>query len=139
YVVYANIISLFISSIIKVVLIFNDASVIAFAWTVVLDSFVLSIGLIYFYFKNSKLKIQNLMFHKLTAIELLKDSWPLIFGSLAASIYMQIDQVMIKEMLGNQAVGHYAVAIRLTTLWTFLTVVITNSLAPSIINAKKYN
>ncbi len=36
-------------------------------------------------------------------------------------------------------VGYYSVAVKLSTLWLFLTVIITNSLAPSIINAKKTN
>ncbi|WP_432772789.1 polysaccharide biosynthesis C-terminal domain-containing protein [Francisella salimarina] len=71
------------------------------------------------------------------AISLLRDSWPLIFGSLAASLYMQIDQVMIKEIMGSKSVGYYAIAERLSSIWLFITVAITTSVAPSIINAKK--
>jgi O-antigen/teichoic acid export membrane protein len=44
---------------------------------------------------------------------------------------------MIKEMLNNKAVGQYAVAVKLSEAWYFIPVVITNSLFPSIINAKK--
>jgi O-antigen/teichoic acid export membrane protein len=67
----------------------------------------------------------------------LRDSWPLIFGSIAASIYMRIDQVMIKEMLDAEAVGQYAAAVRLSEAWYFIPVVISASLFPAIINAKK--
>ena len=50
---------------------------------------------------------------------------------------MKIDQVMIKEMLGNEAVGQYAVAVRISEAWYFIPIVITSSLFPAIINAKK--
>ena len=138
YIVYANIISLFISSIVKIALILNEASLIAFAWMVLFDSFVLACGFIYFYIKNnSTFKIKNLTFSKATAVALLKDSWPLILSGIVISIYMKIDQVMIKEMLDSEAVGQYAAAVRLSEAWYFIPAVIANSLFPAIINAKK--
>jgi O-antigen/teichoic acid export membrane protein len=138
YVVYANIISLFLSSIVKIVLILNEALLIDFAWTVLFDSFVLACGYIYFYIKNnSSFNIQNLMFKKETAISLLKDSWPLILSGIVISIYMKIDQVMIKEMMNAEAVGQYAAAVRLSETWYFIPMVISSSLYPAIINAKK--
>lgn len=136
YVVFANIISLFVSSIVKVVLILNEAPLIAFAYVILFDSFVLAMGFVYFYFKNN-LSCNLWKFDKIMAIRLLKDSWPLIFGSIAASIYMRIDQVMIKEMMNSEAVGYYAVSSKLSDLWLFITVLITKSLLPSIISAKK--
>jgi len=61
YIVYANVISLFLSSIVKVVLIFNEAALVAFAWVVLFDSFVLACGFIYYCIKVNILgcKIQN--------------------------------------------------------------------------------
>jgi O-antigen/teichoic acid export membrane protein len=137
YAVYANIITLFVSSLVKIALILNDAPLVAFAWTVLFDNFVLAIGFIYFFFKNSKFNIQNLTFKKETAVSLLKDSWPLILSGIVISIYMKIDQVMIKEMLGHEAVGQYAAAVRLSEAWYFIPMVISASLFPAIINAKK--
>ena len=138
YVVYTNIVSLFISSLVKILLILTDAPLIAFAWVVVFDSFVLACGFIYFYIKNnSKFKIQNSKFNKSTAVELLRDSWPLILSGMVIAIYMKIDQVMIKEMLDSEAVGQYAVAVRLSEAWYFIPVVISASFFPAIINAKK--
>jgi O-antigen/teichoic acid export membrane protein len=91
------------------------------------------------YLEHSESIIKSLKFNKSTAIDLLRDSWPLIFGSIAASIYMKIDQVMIKEMLDNKSVGYYAVAVKLSDIWLFITIALTQSFAPSIINAKKVN
>ena len=52
---------------------------------------------------------------------------------------MKIDQVMIKEMMNAEAVGQYAAAVRLSEVWYFIPMVITASLFPAIINAKKKN
>ena len=137
FVVYVNVISLFISSIVKVTLILNEAPLEAFAMVIVFDSFVLACGFIYVFLKNSKFKIQNLTFNKSTAEGLLKESWPLIIAALAISIYMKIDQVMIKEMMDAKDVGQYAAAVRLSEIWYFIPMVISYSLYPALINAKK--
>ena len=137
YIVYSNIISLLISTSIKVILILTEAPLIAFAFVILFDSFVLAVGYIYFFLKKSTFKIWELSFDKSTAIGLLKDSWPLILSGIVISIYMKIDQVMIKEMLGSEAVGQYAAAVRLSEAWYFIPMVIASSLFPAIVNAKK--
>jgi len=145
YITYVNVISLLLSSIVKIALILNEASLEAFAWTIVFDSVVLAMGYIYFYIRHSALdaeshatfKIQHSKFSKTTAIVLLKDSWPLILSGIVISIYMKIDQVMIQEMMGSEAVGQYAAAVRISEAWYFIPMVIASSLFPAIINAKK--
>jgi O-antigen/teichoic acid export membrane protein len=140
YVALTNTITLFISSVVKIVLILNEAPLIAFVWVVLFDSVVLAVGLIYIYIKkNTTFSIQNLSFNKLTAIDLLRDSWPLILSGIVISIYMKIDQVMIKEMLSTEAVGQYAAAVRLSEAWYFIPVVVASSLFPAIVNAKEQN
>jgi O-antigen/teichoic acid export membrane protein len=138
YVVYTNIISLFISSIVKISLILNEAPLESFAWVILFDSFVLACGFIYFYIKTNSISIiRNLTFSKVTAISLLKDSWPLILSGIVISIYMKIDQVMIKTMLDSEAVGQYSAAVKLSEAWYFVPMVIASSLFPAIVNAKK--
>ncbi len=139
YIVYSNIISLFISSLIKITLILNDAPLIAFAWLILFDNMILAFGFIYFYLKNTSFKIKHLIFDKNVAISLLKDSWPLILSTIVVSIYMKIDQVMIKEMMNSEAVGQFAAAVKLSEAWYFIPIVIANSLFPAIINAKNQN
>ena len=137
YVVYANIISLLISSFVKIGLILTSASLIAFAWVVLFDSVILMLGFVYYFQRHAKLNIKRLNFSKATAINLLKDSWPLILSGLVISIYMKVDQIMIKEMLDAEAVGQYVAAVRLSEAWYFIPMVIASSLFPAIINAKK--
>ena len=157
YIVYANVISLLLSSIVKIALILNEASLEAFAWTIVFDSAVLACGYVYFYIRSrhrhceqseaihnntviaskAKQSILNLKFNKSTAVDLLRDSWPLILSGIVISIYMKIDQVMIMEMMDAEAVGQYSAAVRISEAWYFIPMVIASSLFPAIINAKK--
>lgn len=155
YIVYANVINLLLSSIVKIILILNEAPLIAFAWVILFDSFVLACGFIYFYIRNrhceqsetihkntvilnkAKQSILALTFNKSTAVALLKDSWPLILSGIVVSIYMKIDQVMIMEMMDAEAVGQYAAAVRISEAWYFIPMVIASSLFPAIINAKR--
>lgn len=140
YIVFANVFSLLISSIIKIILILMNAPLIAFAWTVLFDSVILALGFIYFYIKNnSTFSIKKLIFNKSTAVSLLKDSWPLVLSGMVIAVYMKIDQVMIMEMMDAEAVGQYAAAVRLSEAWYFIPMVITSSLFPAIINAKQQN
>ena len=67
------------------------------------------------------------------------DSWPLVLSGIIVSIYMKIDQVMIKEMMNTASVGQYSAAVRLSEAWYFIPSVISTSLFPAIINAKKLN
>ena len=136
YVVYGNIFSLLLSSIIKVILISNSAPLIAFAYVILFDSLVLASGFIYCYFLN-RLSIFTWSFNKVLVKSLLKESWPLIISGLVVSMYMKIDQIMIKNMLGIVEVGQYAAAVRLSEVWYFIPMVISSSLFPAILNAKK--
>ena len=136
YVVYAQLISLVVSSITKLVFVRISAPLVWFACVFLLDAVVLSVGLIAVYLQTTdKMWYWKWRWH--TAKELLKDSWPLILSGMAISIYMKIDQVMIKEMLDAGSVGNYAAAVRLSEAWYFIPMAITSSVFPAIINAKK--
>jgi len=133
FVVFSNLLNLLLSSIIKMVLIYNEAPLITFAFVVLFDSFTLMSGFIFFYFQN-KMSVFTWHFDKNLAKSLLKDSWPLILSGLVISVYMKIDQIMIKNMLGDAAVGQYVAAVRLSEAWYFIPAVIISSLFPAIIN-----
>ena len=137
YVAFANTITLAISSIIKIVLILNESSLLAFAIVGVFDTIVLSLGLIYFYWQKTHHSLREWQFDKVVAKRLLSDSWPLIFSSIVLTIQARIDQVMLKEMIGNQEVGYYSAGMRLIEAFGFIPVILSQSLYPAIQNAKK--
>jgi len=136
YTVYAQTASLISSAIIKILLIYFKMGLVYFAAVMVVESVILAVGLIAMYIKQ-KLNIFNWKIKFDLAKRLLKDSWPLILSGVAISIYMRIDQVMIKQMVNLGAVGNYAVAVRLSEAWYFIPMAITSSVFPAIINAKK--
>ncbi|NLO17499.1 MAG: flippase [Arcobacter butzleri] len=140
YVVYANVISLFVSSIVKIVLILNDAPLLAFAWATLFDSVVLALGFIYYYIKNnSTFNIQHLTFKRETAVSLLKDSWPLIIAGIGYVVYTKIDQIMLFEYLGSESVGYYSIAITFITYFIFFPNIILSTVFPKLVENYKNN
>ncbi len=136
YVVYAQLVSLVLSSITKLIFIWISAPLVWFACVFLLDAVVRAVGLTAVYLKNTG-KVWYWKWRWEIAKELLRDSWPLILSSGAIMIQARIDQVMLKEMIGSAEVGQYSVAMRMIEAFGFIPMVIYSSLAPSITNAKK--
>lgn len=130
-----KVIQLALSSIIKIYLVLTEAKLFWFILVTAFDALSLAIS----YFIAYKLR-KNPAFYKhfdpSIAKQLLKDSWPLIFSAIVVMIYMRIDQIMIKEMLGEYEVGIYSAAVRLGEAFYFIPVLITTSLFPAILSAK---
>ena len=135
YNAYALSASVVFSSALKIILILIEAPLLYFIAAFTFEYFVLAIGLVAVY-KGNKYKILNWKYSKLLARSLLKDSWPLALSGVVVMIYMKIDQVMIKYMIDEEAVGFYAAAVRLCEAWYFIPVTICNSIFPAIVNSK---
>lgn len=135
YIVWAKSAVFILCSATKILLIVVKAPLIAFAWVGLLEVVAGSAGMVIAYTaKGNLLGKWRYSFDK--ARELLRDSWPLMFSSVVMMIYMRIDQVMLGEMLGNEAVGVYSAAVRLAEVWFFVPQVIFASVFPSIVEAK---
>ena len=121
---------------IKVALILNEAPLLAFVSIVLAEAILVAILLIAIYVQQgNKLAAWKYQFSR--AKSLLRDSWPLILSGLAAMIYMRIDQIMLGQMLGDEAVGVYSAALRLSEVWYFIPMTIAASVFPAIIEARK--
>ena len=136
YVAFANTITLAVTSIVKVVLILNEASLLAFAIVGVFDTVILSLGLIYFYWEKTHHSLREWQFDKVVAKRLLADSWPLLIGGLCFVTFSNIDIVMLKQFTSEKQIGLYSAAYKLTNLWYFLPGLLLSSLAPALINVK---
>lgn len=145
YVVYANVISLVLASGVKICLILNKASLVAFAWVALFESAILAAGLIYFYIRNISTNINGVLnklefkFNKEIACSLLRESWPLVLAGIASMVNMRIDQVMLSNMSGYEVVGNYAAAVRIAEIWLILPMLIGKSVFPAIISAKNHS
>ncbi|HBU07466.1 MAG TPA: flippase, partial [Candidatus Magasanikbacteria bacterium] len=135
-IVILQIISLFVSSLFKLLFIFLQLDLQFFIYLFVFDAAFLAVGLLFTYKLNHH-KIFDWHFDFNLAKQLFKESWPLMFSVLFFAIYSRIDQVMLKNMLNNEAVGQYSVAVKLSEFWIFIPGIISSSVIPAIINAKK--
>ena len=138
YIAICNLIAISVLSVVKVALILTNAPLVYFAYALVLEWVLIATGYIIVYGYN-KLSIWKWSFDYALAKRLLKKSVFLIIGSVAAALYMKIDQVMIFEILGERDAGIYNVSVKLTSIWIFVTVAITQSVFPSLVSTRKQN
>lgn len=134
YVVRVQVIQVFISSGLKLMLIGFNMPIVWFAIVAFTDMVVLAVGLavLYLYVDKSI----GWRFSSDIAKSLVRDSWPLMFSSIVISIYMKIDQIMVRSILGVDDVGYYAAAVRICETPYFLPMIICSSIFPLIIEAR---
>lgn len=123
-------------SVLKICLILFSAPLIWFAAIFLLEGIITAVGFILIYSRNN-FNIFNWKVNFNIGKELFMNAWPLMFSSAFTLIYSRIDQVLIKHMLGDAAVGIYDVAVRLSEIWYLVPAIVVGSLFPAIINAKK--
>lgn len=138
YVVYAQFISMLIVNGIKVLLILYGAELIWFGVVILLEAILFATGLFGYYLHN-RISVQQWLFKIKTAKSLMRDSWPLILSGVMVSLYMKIDQVMIIHMLGEEANGQYAAAVRLSEMWYFMPAILSSTFYPALLKAKQAN
>jgi PST family polysaccharide transporter len=67
---------------------------------------------------------------------LVAESWPLLLSSLAITIYMRIDLVMLQRLAGADVAGTYAAAVKISEVWYFLPMALASSVLPALIRAR---
>lgn len=136
--VIAQSLSFFLLSLLKIIFILTEQPLVLIVFAHTSEFIFLSIGYYIIYSKTGN-KLNSWYFNLGTAKTLFKDSWPLMLSGLVISIYMKIDQVMIKNMMTSADVGYYAVAVKLSEAWYFIPMTISASLFPAIIKAKSHS
>ena len=136
YTVYAMNGAFAIGTVAKVILLLNEAPLIAFVWAGLAETAFSAVFLLVAYRVNHQ-SVRDWRMRADVATALLKDGWPLILSGLAILIYMRIDQIMIGQMLGDKEVGLFSAAARVSEVWYFIPVAIVSSVFPSVIAAKQ--
>ncbi|MEM7756960.1 MAG: flippase, partial [Cyanobacteria bacterium P01_A01_bin.40] len=126
-----------ISNLAKLSFIWLKLPLIAFAYVFIADTLIRAIGMSWIYIQDNKHHLVPWKIDKFLAIDLLKNSWPLILSGVMSTIYMRIDQVMLGNMSTSQEVGNYAAAVKFSEVWYFIPTVICSSVYPAIIQAKQ--
>jgi O-antigen/teichoic acid export membrane protein len=90
-------------------------------------------------YRRAKFKTRSWKFNGALARQIFASSWLMMLTTASVLVYMKIDQVIIRHMLDERAVGLYSAAIKLSEVWYFIPGIICVSLFPAIINSKKTN
>jgi len=136
FIVISRFTGILVNNILKLIVILTNQSVDWIYYIFTIDAIIFIALLLYFY-KQQKHEIKEWTFDSSIAKKLLASSWPLIFSIMIYNLYMRIDQLMIKEMLGEAMNGNYAAATKLSSAWYAIPLLITGSIFPAII--KYYN
>lgn len=115
---FSKTISFLIISIINLIGIYYSAPLIFFALTYSLEFVFYALFQLYF-FKKYKLKLQ-FQLDKEKAIQIIKKSFPIFASTCFSVIFFKVDQIILGNMLGMEAVGQYAAAVRLSEIWYFI-------------------
>jgi O-antigen/teichoic acid export membrane protein len=113
YVVIAESVAFVVGSVSRVVLVMMDAHLTAFAWVMLVEAALASLMLL-FVMHRSALRMRRLEFDGQRMKSYFRQGLPLALSSVAIAVYSRIDQVMLGEMIGDDAVGVYAAATRLS-------------------------
>jgi O-antigen/teichoic acid export membrane protein len=119
----------------KIVLIFLHAPLAAFAWAGAAEVVLGSLGLMVAY----RLTGRHMCEWRATrtmAMELLRDSWPILLTEIVMLIYLRVDRIMIGEMSGNRELGIYSVAAMLAEAFYFIPLAVSSSVFPSVVESK---
>jgi O-antigen/teichoic acid export membrane protein len=122
-------------TVLKIVLLMRSAPLICFAWAA-LGEIALGMALLLVAYRVDHNQIRSWRYDPQTARELLRNSWPLIFATIALLIQARIDQVMLGDMISNEEVGQYSAAMRLIEVFSFVPMIIVSTLSPHVAKAK---
>lgn len=135
YAILARSSTFLVTAIARIFLIVVQAPFIAFVWMVLAEYALGAVGLAIVYHGQEGI-MRAWRASRCWAEMLLKDSWPLLLASFSMVVYLKVDQVMLGEMVGNNAVGTYAAASKISEIWYFIPMTIVSSIFPSIIKAR---
>ena len=134
YIVWVDITAYLLMAGTKIALIYVQAPLVAFAWTILGEVALAAIGRLAIY----SLKIgwvEKWQFRLEQAKSLLRDSWPLMFSGLILMVQARIDQVMLGSMAGEEEVGFFSVAYQIIEAAAFISIAIRASFIPSLTKA----
>lgn len=134
--VFAQVGGLAVGAVVRVGLILQSAPLVAFAWAAVIEMVVGGV-LLTWLARRDGLVLRWRLFDRSRARGLLREAWPLLLSGLAVVLYLRLDAVMLRLMIGDVAVGLYAAAVRFTEIWYFVPVALASSLLPSLLRARE--
>lgn len=85
-------------------------------------------------YSHSNGKTQPLRFDLSVAKRILNRSYHFILSGIMVALYGQMDRVMLKSMMNDEAVGFYSAAATINNCWVFILVALTEASSPVIVS-----
>lgn len=132
-IVIANITSGFIGFLLKLIVVYFFMSIWMLALTYLIESIIKS-GVLYFKASTISLKIDS---------NYLKENLPkigyVVLSGASMVIIFKIDQLMIRYLLTKSDLAVYSVAVKITEVWIFICIALSNYKFESILKSLKYS
>jgi O-antigen/teichoic acid export membrane protein len=120
----------------KVTLILLHAPLMAFIWALLAEGLIGAAGLLaIFAMRGGGMRAWHIRPQRVKT--LLADSWPLMLSGMAIMVYMRIDQIMLGQLLGDESVGIYTAAVKISEIVYFIPMSIAASAFPAIVEVRK--
>lgn len=84
-------------------------------------------------YRKSRNRLQPIRFSGSLGRELLGKSYHFIISGMMIALYSQMDRVMLKSMISEEAVGYYSCASTISSFWAFVLVAIIDAAKPVIL------
>jgi O-antigen/teichoic acid export membrane protein len=134
---WASITSSSFAAIVRILLVVLEAELIFFAVALIVEFGARALSLYICFRRETSFQILLKAFDISVARYLFGQSWPLIFSGSITGMYMKIDQVMIRYMVGLDAIGLYSVAMKSSEYWFVIPIIINRSVFPAIVKGKE--
>lgn len=138
YFALSSILSVFLSSLIKILFVFLDKPLIWFGYATASQVVISSVALLVFY-KYHRGGFLSWRAHYNFSINLILQSWPLALSAVFSLIYLKVDQVMLGQMISSSEVGLYSAAARLSEVWYVLPTALATAVFPTIVKKREQN
>lgn len=133
YIVITEILRCLIGALIKVGLLLIKAPLVFFIIALAFDFFLVAGGYLATYNKLVG-SIKEWRFSKDKAKYLIRESFPLLLSGAAVIVYQRIDQVIIKGLLNNEAVGYFSVAAKFSEFILFVPLIMSQTISPLLVS-----
>lgn len=130
YVTITTMVALTVTSVWRIMLLVFHSSVEWFALSATISAFICGIMIIFFYLRNTTCKLS---FNKKDTFFILKNSYQYMLYSMTATLYMQLDKIMVGKILDEEAVAFYSAAGAIAVMWEFIPNALVDSARPLLV------
>ncbi|MGY5613769.1 flippase [Vibrio brasiliensis] len=124
-----RIFQLTVSSLIKLYIAFSGLHYYYLVYVLLFDAVVI-LSLYYLFILRGNVNIGVFDFSSIG--KLYRVSFFVFLSSICTVLYARIDSLMIYNLLGNEQLGIYSVAVRLSESWLFIPMILSSSLFPAV-------